>query len=397
MSGKHWEVVMRSCFHSLVNVKCFIVCFIGLQLLFISIFVYYSNAGTPPNEQHPLFAIDPINHGEESSASSHSVPPLQSYSVDTAKSNINTDRAHHEYIEMVNYRGHLSVDPKVVHFGEINGQTLSGMMIQFGDKDDANLGELQLLCDSLSDCIGFSLHPNLGAILCNGSSFPLQYVRNWRFFIKNDPQNTKYEMNEFVNQRIGHSVELLSSSDIPSLSSLGLAFAVPVIRRQFMSFEWNLGRTNNQLYSLEAMLQYVVIYQRTLILPFASHRNHELAMTPNTSTSVWDMLKLSEFADYIFEYELAALSVPDILDFVVTQNEDIDYDAKTFNIGMSAEDEKWRRYFREMADSPDEIRNEPNWNLLSLLEYRRFTNNDRWTLRLILVLSLSLCLFPCTH
>ena len=179
---------MWSYLKSLVNVKCFILCIIALQFLFISIFVYYIKSCSPPDGQHPLFPINPI-HRTEATDSSHSVPPVQSPSVDTVKSN--TERVHYEYIEMVNYRGHLSVDPNVVHFGEINGQTLSGMMIRFNDKNDGDLAELQSLCDALSECIGVSLHPNLGAILCNASSFPLQYVRNWRFFVKNDVNNVR--------------------------------------------------------------------------------------------------------------------------------------------------------------------------------------------------------------
>ena len=373
---------MRSSFQLPVNVKCFAFCIVGLQLLLICIFVYYLNSAhsTAPNA-HPLLHHESVDqYIDKIRERVAPADPGKRGSVDH-EINDNAPTVHYEYIEMVNYRAHLSTDPNVVRFGEINGQTLSGLMVQLELKTEDHLGELRLLCDALSECIGFSLHPNLGAILCNASSFPLQYVRNWRFFVKNDPLSARYEADEFVNERIGFRQEVISSAEVPSLSALGLAFKVPLLRRQFMSFEWNMGRTNNQLYSLEAMLQYVALYQRTLILPFASHRNHELAMTANATTSVWDMLKLSEFADYIFEHELAALTVPDIYDFVVTENEDIDFEAKTFDVAMSEDDRKWRRYFEETESAPDHIRNEPNWNLLSLLEYRRFTNNERWTLR----------------
>ena len=110
-----------------------------------------------------------------------------------------------------------------------------------------------------------------------------------------------------------------------------------IIPRKFMSFEWNVGRTNNQLYSFEAMMQYVAIYGRTIILPFSTHRNHGIGMLLNQSLSLWDILKFSEYADFIFEHELTMHSIPDITEYVVTNNKDINYEQNTFDINMNAE------------------------------------------------------------
>ena len=127
------------------------------------------------------------------------------------------------------------------------------------------------------------------------------------------------------------------------------------------------------------MLQYVVIYQRTLILPFTSHRNHELGMMLNQSLSIWDMLKLSEFTDFIFEHELASHSIPDITDYALTNNKDINYKDKRWDISLNADDIKWKKVFSENLENVNLV-NDPNWNLLELLEFRQFTNNDAYSL-----------------
>ena len=42
---------------------------------------------------------------------------------------------------------------------------------------------LQQMCNIRNDCVGYTLHPTKGIILYNNDAFPLQYVRNWMFYL----------------------------------------------------------------------------------------------------------------------------------------------------------------------------------------------------------------------
>ena len=286
----------------------------------------------------------------------------------------------HNYVKLENYRGHLNTDPNFIDFGEINEYSLCGIILKISNIDDNDLTKLFKICDSINECIGFTIHPTVGILFYNHTTFPLQYVRNWNFYIKNSENNKKYEMNIFINKRINYNMSLISSSLIPSLSLLNIKYSIPIIPRKFISFEWNVGRTNNQLYSFEAMIQYCVIYiDRTIILPFTTHRNHELGMMKNQSLSIWDMIKFSEICDFIFEYEITQNTLPNDLKLYIQQSNDINYDKNTFDININKDDIKWRNILLNNNNNDNNI-NEPNWNLLSLLEFRQFTNNNHWTL-----------------
>eukprot|EP01083_Nonionella_stella_P027620 76086_1 len=338
------------------HMKSFIACIIGLQLLCIVFFMYYSNKCSLDLDFEPLTLVHTDQHHKQSET--------------------------HQYVKLTNYRAHLNTDPDFVHFGQINEDSLSGVILKVSNTNDNTLQQLSATCDSMPQCIGFSRHPSIGVLFHSPSSFPLQYVRNWNFYIKNKAQHKAYEMDRFVNKRINYSMQLVSTSTIPSLATLGLRYAVPIIPRKFMTFEWNLGRTNNQLYSFEAMLQHSVIYLRSLILPYTTHRNHELGTMLNKSLSVWDMMKLSELVDYVFEHELATHSIPAMTQYAVTDNHDINYDKNTFDIELSSDDKHWKRYFENVPNTENlkSLQNDPNYNLLSLLGYRMFTNNPAWAL-----------------
>lgn len=304
------------------------------------------------------------------------------YEIKHENGNIIKER--NDYIKLENYRGHLNTDPNFLDFGEINENSLCGIIFQITTIDykenDDSFNHYYKICDSLIECIGFSIHENIGILFHNYSTFPLQYVRNWNFYIKNTIKHKKYEMNYFMNKRINHNMSLISSSTIGSLSNLGLKYSIPIIERKFMSFEWNVGRTNNQLYSFEAMLQYCAIYiDRTLILPFTTHRNHELGMMLNQSNSIWDMIKLSEFCDYLFEEEITLNTIPIKFKQYILDSNDINYDKNTFDIKLNNDDIKWKNELL-LLNQDKMIKNEPNFNLLQLLEYRYFTNNDHWKL-----------------
>ena len=59
-------------------------------------------------------------------------------------------------------------------------------------------------------------------------------------------------------------------------------------------------------------------------------------------------------------------------------NQDIADDGRTFDVAMSAEDDRWRALLE--SKKGEAVTYEPNWNLLELLKFREFTNNARWTL-----------------
>lgn len=187
----------------------------------------------------------------------------------------------------------------------------------------------------------------------------------------------------FYSKRINYTFNLSSSSIIPSLQHLPIS--IPLIPRLFLSFEWNVGRVNNQLYSFEAMIQYCVIYQRSLIIPFTTHRNHEIGILPSNQ-SLWDIYKFSELLDFIHEQELSLYSVPSMIQYLHDSSSTVDYQRNTFSIEMNEIDIKYYQYFHDIKQrrlpsylnlfSPH-IVNEPNYNLMELLHFRYVINNDR--------------------
>ena len=48
--------------------------------------------------------------------------------------------------------------------------------------------------------------------------------------------------------------------------------------KRYISYAMNYGRINNQLYSFEAMIQYALLYNRTLVIPWPRHRNHVMGL-----------------------------------------------------------------------------------------------------------------------
>ena len=173
-----------------------------------------------------------------------------------------------------------------------------------------------------------------GALFYNMSAYPLQFVRGWTFHLKNghEMQHRVFEQSTHWTasyaQRNGENPRAAVDApddeerrwvwyyyaysqrelvrDNPQLP-WSLVFAemtyerIPLLPREFVSFEWNMGRTNNQIMSFEAMLQYAVMYQRAILLPFGSHFNHFQGIFYD---GLWDFEYLSLMFDFAYEFEI---------------------------------------------------------------------------------------------
>eukprot|EP00485_Elphidium_margaritaceum_P010012 CAMPEP_0202691380 /NCGR_PEP_ID=MMETSP1385-20130828/6115_1 /ASSEMBLY_ACC=CAM_ASM_000861 /TAXON_ID=933848 /ORGANISM="Elphidium margaritaceum" /LENGTH=183 /DNA_ID=CAMNT_0049346781 /DNA_START=19 /DNA_END=566 /DNA_ORIENTATION=- len=170
-------------------------CIIALQLLCISFFVYYINT-MHLDDMHdrsisisvkspPQLPQEPQTHPPSSSSSSSSSSSPQTY----------------PYATLSNFRAHFNDDPNVVEFGSINEVTLSGVVLKISSIDDNALTRYQAVCDAMPECIGFSTHPSVGVLFHNHTAFPLQYMRNWQFHVKNAAAHRRYEMHEWNDRR----------------------------------------------------------------------------------------------------------------------------------------------------------------------------------------------------
>ncbi|ETO31126.1 hypothetical protein RFI_05994 [Reticulomyxa filosa] len=210
----------------------------------------------------------------------------------------------------------LSSIRNVTSYGEINGNTLRGVLSLPRDQHRNITKEMAVrMCKSMRMCVGFSMHPTAGVFLHTKECYPLQHVRDWTFFIK-DRVREKMEPKEktepetlivvdkqswlYPNYTSSNVLQEFPNANVSKYYLSKLPMKVPMIPRKYISFEWNYGRTNNQIMSFEAMLQYCVIYQRAIILPFGSHFNHFQGVFAD---GLWDMLKLSQLCDFVYEFE----------------------------------------------------------------------------------------------
>ncbi|ETO17666.1 hypothetical protein RFI_19654, partial [Reticulomyxa filosa] len=119
-----------------------------------------------------------------------------------------------EYERLANYRAH--VKPNVIRVNKIDANVLSGTL--FDNDNLADVEDASSLCSLLPQCVGYSVHPTAGVFLHNAEAFPLQYTRNWNFYWK-------------------------------KVANVSFPEDIPLVPRKFFTFQWNFGRTNNQLYS----------------------------------------------------------------------------------------------------------------------------------------------------
>eukprot|EP01083_Nonionella_stella_P095449 268006_1 len=206
---------------------------------------------------------------------------------------------HSDYIIMCNYRPHLNLDPSITNYSSINHQTLSGVLHRMTPKDIDNMNALDLsqyfaMCNKWIDCIGIAIHPTAGIFFHNHSSIPLQHVRQWNFYINRNINHTNDAPTLHIERLRNYKVPL-KRHEIDNVFTY-------IIPRSYISFGWNSGGPNNQIMSLAYMLRYCVAYQRTLIIPFQTTETQFIGLMKHMS--LWDLHKLSEICDYIFEQEI---------------------------------------------------------------------------------------------
>lgn len=149
---------------------------------------------------------------------------------------LDSPKSTHSYTMFPNYAASLNYQaPK---FYDLSNETVMGLLAQF-KAGSTTQSVIQNICDSWNKCIGYAVHPTAGFFLHCRGSLPLRPARNWKFFVKN----------QFKDK---------------------LRFRP----RRFISFEWNLGRTNNQIYSMEGTMQWAVRTNRSILIPHSYHFNH---------------------------------------------------------------------------------------------------------------------------
>lgn len=79
-------------------------------------------------------------------------------------------------------------------------------------------------------------------------------------------------------------------------------------RYQFFEFDWNVGRVNNQLLSLEAAMGYAKFYKRVLVIPGPQGVGRGLDnQFMGFRSGMWDLEYLSDYFDWIFQEDLHKL------------------------------------------------------------------------------------------
>ena len=278
----------------------------------------------------------------------------------------------YEYDIIQNYRPHFQLGKDITNYGTINKNILSGVISHI--KINATTQEtLQDICNGLNDCIGFTTHPTLGTFFYNKFAYPLQYNRNWNFYVKLSDINMNINIKTFTNKLIGYKYDTISSNKIERFKHINLS--IPLIPRKFMSVEWNLGRVNNQIGPIESMIQYAIIYQRTIIFPFPHHRNHIIGLFNDYKESIWDLYKLSEVCDFLFEQEILINSIPNTLTNFILNNEikTIKFPIDPNNYNFDTLNDIEMKYFNDVVNNSNhKLKNDPNFNLFELLHFRDY-------------------------
>jgi len=184
----------------------------------------------------------------------------------------------------------------------------------FYEKDlDKRPEEMQLQCNEHADCIGFSWNPDWGFQFFEKSSYPLQRKPRWTFWQKIDPG---------IGQ--GKGFVPPGIRDLPSFSNMQrtpvdgvkkfngfVSKSTTVLNRRpdgnfkFITWNWNVGRLNNQLLSFEAAMGYARYYKRVLVIPHPDGKGRGLDnQWLGFRSGVWDMEYLNEYFDYAFAEQL---------------------------------------------------------------------------------------------
>ncbi|ETO01545.1 hypothetical protein RFI_35894 [Reticulomyxa filosa] len=214
----------------------------------------------------------------------------------------------------------MSDEPKVVNK---ESTTLSAMQQKIIDivksqsrmydkfESSVDLEHAQEYCTLLrSQCVGVATNANAGHQFYTKKSLPLVEKSGWKFYLKYDTEipwpemfNTLREsglnynrMQNDLKEKYKQKPETKSTSTQPPKSSQ----SPKPWKKRFVGYSMNVGRINNQLFSFEAMIQYCVYYNRTLVIPWPRHRNQVMGF----ESGMWDWEFLSRRVDVILEHEL---------------------------------------------------------------------------------------------
>eukprot|EP01084_Bolivina_argentea_P294587 506923_1 len=198
----------------------------------------------------------------------------------------NTKHARNDYIIFENYMA-----------TQVNGKS-KGLFEKFESRHEHNL--VQLYCDSLRDeCIGYAFNKNGGYQFYSQNGWPMQKKNGWNFYMKHDQNKElsfkdtglnpnhmdKQSKNKYLNNKSTENNKIIINEEI---------------KPKYISYAQNVGRVNNQLVSFEAMIQYAIYYNRTLVIPWPRHQNHVMGFECN----FWDFHKLNEVINIIMEDKL---------------------------------------------------------------------------------------------
>ena len=266
------------------------------------------------------------------------------------------DKSKSKYNIIKNLRPHFKLGKEFNDYGDIKDGVLDGVITHFEIESTKDIKMYKHICDSNSECIGYVAHPIAGIFLLNKDAYPMQYNRDWMFNCRMDSIGGMD--NNYTNNLIDYQPEIVLYHDIP------------IIKRKFISYERNLGRVNNQIGSIEAVIQYSILYQRTLIFPFPHHRNQLLGIFPN---GIWNLQILSQICDFILEHEILNHTVPNI-DSIIPNDIKFPIDPNGFNFDRLSNDEE--KYLKLINNNNNEYINDPNYNLMELLYTRSAVVGD---------------------
>ena len=205
----------------------------------------------------------------------------QKFIENNQKKDINKKNSNESY-EYIKFNGYIAP--------QISGKS-RGMFEQFEKMHDHNL--VQQYCTALGDmCVGYAHHGYVGYQFYGAGSFPLIENKGWNFYLKhkkminntnNDPLFLKGKglnidnadepfKTIYKNNVITDNMPTQYPTKPPTKLSIKLE------NKKYISYAMNVGRINNQLYSFEAMVQYAIEYNRTLVIPWPRHRNHVMGL-----------------------------------------------------------------------------------------------------------------------
>ncbi|ETO28533.1 hypothetical protein RFI_08600 [Reticulomyxa filosa] len=177
-------------------------------------------------------------------------------------------------------------------------------------------------CSALqTECVGIAHNKDSGYQFYSNVSYPLTENAGWTYYLKYDTQTPWSEIFNSLEEKgldynrmetdliIDDRRYVLFSNDCSIRGFLLETKPETKVEKPhsakswtkgYMGYSMNFGRINNQLFSFEAMIQYCVFYNRTLIIPWPRHDNHVMGF----ESGMWDLRFLSLKVDFVLEHQL---------------------------------------------------------------------------------------------